>query len=1134
MPFYLINNMFNRILLFLLLSIVVSQKLHAQYTLNNNAAQVSCNEYRLTDYINDQKGSVWNNTKINLTQSFDFNFQVFLGINNSPGADGMAFVLQPISTSVGTGGGGLGFQNVSPSVGVTIDTYPNAIDNDPTSDHIAIQLNGNINHSTASNIAGPVSAINGNVNIEDGVWHSFRVTWDAATKTYTAYIDGVLRVTVVKDFVLDVFSGDPLVYWGFTASTGGENNRQSFRTVLTPTYSISPTQKKCVNEPITFTNTSISFSSVASVEWNFGDASPIVIANNPTHTYTTAGDYTVTQKVTALDGCQATNTQTIRIGSKPIAGFTNSNACNSNFVSFTDTSANSTFCTINNWYWDFDNAGLTSTLQNPNTTYATIGPKTIKFAVKSIEGCVSDTLVKTIQVNTTPILAPTATSPIVYCQNAPTTPLAATGTNLLWYDVPTGGVGSTTAPTPSSTTAGTTIYYVCQTLGSCEGPRLPITVTINATPAVPTVTTLVTYCENITATALTATGTNLLWYNVATNGIGNTTAPVPNTATVGSTIYYVSQTIGSCESPRAAITVTINATPPLPTVTTPVVYCQGEMAVALIASGTDTTWYSVPTGGTGSTIAPIPSTTTVGNTNYYVSQTINGCEGPRALTTVTVNPTPAAPIISTPISYCQNAPTIALSATGTNLLWYTANVGGVVSTIAPIPSSATAGTFTFYVSQKTGNCEGPRAAIIVNIFAPPPAPIVTQKTYCPNDVAIPATAVGSNLLWYTAAVGGVGSTVAPTPNTNIYPTTFNYYVSQTENGCESQRALLVITVDNALNIAIGNDTTICEGQVLTFNPTSTPIATSYEWRAIGVPLSTIQNRFIKNAVVNPVDTATYILKATLGGCIKEDTVIVNVLWKPLLDAGPNNAICFNDSALLVGVVTHNSLPITTYSWTPNDSLRTPTQLQTWANPSKTTLYKLTIATTVANYGCAFTISDSVKVTVQPIVQAFAGNDTIAVKGVPHRLNASGGTNYLWSSPTAILNNPFSQNTTAILNNDANFYVEVRDAVGCIGYDSVFVKVYNGPTYYVPNTFTPNGDGINDIFRAIPVGMANTTYFRVFNRLGELVFETNKWLKGWDGTFKGKPQPNGTYVWIVAGTDRDYKKVEMKGTVNLVR
>ncbi|HRS19502.1 MAG TPA: glycosyl hydrolase family 8, partial [Bacteroidales bacterium] len=150
-------------------------------------------------------------------------------------------------------------------------------------------------------------------------------------------------------------------------------------------------------------------------------------------------------------------------------------------------------------------------------------------------------------------------------------------------------------------------------------------------PSAPTVTTPVTYCQGATATALTATGTSLNWYTVATGGTASTTAPTPSTATAGNTTYYVSQTVSGCESTRASIVVTITALPSAPTVTTPVIYNQGAVSTALTATGTSLKWYTVATGGTASTTAPTPSTTTVGNTTYYVSQTVSGCESPRAL-----------------------------------------------------------------------------------------------------------------------------------------------------------------------------------------------------------------------------------------------------------------------------------------------------------------------------------------------------------------------------------------------------------------------------------------------------------------------------------------------------------------------
>jgi gliding motility-associated-like protein len=152
----------------------------------------------------------------------------------------------------------------------------------------------------------------------------------------------------------------------------------------------------------------------------------------------------------------------------------------------------------------------------------------------------------------------------------------------------------------------------------------------------------------------------------------------------------------------------------------------------------------------------------------------------------------------------------------------------------------------------------------------------------------------------------------------------------------------------------------------------------------------------------------------------------------------------------------------------------------------------------------------------------------------HQLHGTGGVHYLWSSPTMVINNATSQDATAMLTNDANFFLEVKDAIGCVGYDSVFVQAFAGPTYHVPNAFSPNGDGLNDVFRAIPAGMSTTTYFRVFNRYGQMVFETNQWLKGWDGKYNGQDAPSGAYVWMVKGMDRNKRIIEMSGTVMLVR
>jgi hypothetical protein len=403
-----------------------------------------------------------------------------------------------------------------------------------------------------------------------------------------------------------------------------------------------------------------------------------------------------------------------------------------------------------------------------------------------------------LKVNAIPA-APTVASPVPYAQGAAAVALSATGTGLLWYTDPSGGTGNAAAPVPTTTTAGTTSYYVSQTVTSCEGPRAKIDVTVTACtpPAAPTVANK-NYIVGDAAVPLTATpNTGLLWYDAATGGTGSATAPTPSTAAPGTKSYFVSQTVSNCESPRAEIVVTVSAcTPPAAPTVANKSYTVGDAAVALTATGANLKWYDAATGGTGSATAPTPSTAAPGTKSYFVSQTVSNCESPRAEIVVTVSACtpPAAPTVANK-SYTVGDAAVALTATGANLKWYDAATGGTGSATAPTPSTAAPGTKSYFVSQTVSNCESPRAEIVVTVSActPPAAPTVANKSYTIGDAAVPLTATGANLKWYDAASGGAGSGTAPTPSTASAGTK-SYFVSQTVSNCESPRAEIVVTV----------------------------------------------------------------------------------------------------------------------------------------------------------------------------------------------------------------------------------------------------------------------------------------------------------------------------------------------------
>ncbi len=438
-------------------------------------------------------------------------------------------------------------------------------------------------------------------------------------------------------------------------------------------------------------------------------------------------------------------------------------------------------------------SGGTGSTTVPVVPVATVN--TFNFYVsETSNGCEGPRATVTITVNDIPA-APSVTVPAGYCQGSAAASLIAAGANLLWYTTPPPGTGSPTAPTPSTSTIGNTDYYVTQTVNGCVSPASTITVNISAQPPAP-VTVPLTYCQNENAPALTATGTGLLWYTAATGGPGSSIAPTPSTSNQIITTYYVSQTVNGCESNRAALTVTVNAIPAPPSITTPIVqYCQKTTANPLTVTGTNVLWYTAPSGGTGSSAAPVVSTDSTGSTFHYVTQTINGCESGRDLLTVTIVAVPNPPVPVTPVDYCQNQLAAPVSANGIGLKWYSTLTSPTPLPSAPTPSTTTVTGIKYYVSQFINTCESKRDSIIVTIKPASPQPVVVSPLeYCQNIIAPALSATGSNLLWYSAATGGTGSSTAPVPSTTTPATTF-FYVTQNANGCESTpRTAITVTV----------------------------------------------------------------------------------------------------------------------------------------------------------------------------------------------------------------------------------------------------------------------------------------------------------------------------------------------------
>ena len=201
----------------------------AQWNLVQNASQQSPTCIRLTNAVANQRGAAWHDCQIHLGAAFDLEFTVNLG-NNNGGADGICFVLQQAgnvgNNLVGNSGGSIGYTGgpFDPSLAIEIDTWQNNDVGDPSYDHIGISRDGANTH----NLSAPVQAHVNNTNIETGQSYAFRVTWDPESNLLQAYFDGTLRKSLTMDLTSAIFGGDPLVYWGFTGTTGGATNIQTF------------------------------------------------------------------------------------------------------------------------------------------------------------------------------------------------------------------------------------------------------------------------------------------------------------------------------------------------------------------------------------------------------------------------------------------------------------------------------------------------------------------------------------------------------------------------------------------------------------------------------------------------------------------------------------------------------------------------------------------------------------------------------------------------------------------------------------------------------------------------------------------------------------------------------------------
>lgn len=352
----------------------------------------------------------------------------------------------------------------------------------------------------------------------------------------------------------------------------------------------------------------------------------------------------------------------------------------------------------------------------------------------------------------------------------------------------------------------------------------------------------------------------------------------------------------------------------------------------------------------------------------------------------------------------------------------------------------------------------------------------------------------------------------------------NYTISVIDNNRCPASQNIVIPLFNHITLDAGPDLTICEGTSIRLQSSSN--ADTYDW----YPANRLDDSHLKSPVASPVSNTLYKVFAHSGICTRTDSMMIFVNPAPTADAGPDATICYGQDIRLQGSG-GTSFFWYPYSFLDDVHLASPMAKQL----SGSIRYYLNV---IDNKGCYSLKRDSVFITVNRPAEVFAGRDTVVAIGQPLPLfatdvNHTGFTIFEWYPATG-LNNANIQNPLLIPDKDITYMVTARTPVGCMAKDQVKIKVYKGPEIYVPNVFTPNNDGLNDVLKAIPAGIRDFHYFRIYDRWGKQVFMTTNASVGWNGRITANDVATGNYVWVAEGTDYLGNLVQRKGTVIILR
>ena len=778
-----------------------------------------------------------------------------------------------------------------------------------------------------------------------------------------------------------------------------------------------------------------------------------------------------------------------------------------------------------NYAWDFGDpasgANNTSNLPNPTHTFTSAGIFNIKLVV-SIAGQCTDSVVRPLSVFPGFFPGFTTSAPLCIGQTVQFTDTSKTNYGVVdsWrWDFGDLAVLSDTShlQNPSYTYNPAGVYNVELIVTNSKGCQKTINlpVSINDTPLISVFPKDSVYC-GLDTLQLTAMGAGSFLWTPNYNIIGANTA-TPSVYPAVTTTYYSQITSAAGCKNMDSLTVypkfdLANA------ISGPAGICEEDTVTLTGTSNyfTSIAWQWGPLGTIESPNNAITRVYPITNTTY----TLTTRWGKNCVVSKnhTINVIPLANPNAGPDTYvCPgNQNNAQLNASGGNTYSWTP-ITGLSNPNIPNPTASPLVPTTYTVAVGVTGCSKTRSDdVFVDVGLTPALTVMNDTLICDIDTLQVTTNGIGTYAWSPNYM--ISSLTSPNPfvSPNV-PTLYHVRITDLV-GCYTDDSIF-IDVKTRVAIDAGPDTSMCGTDTITLQLTSD--ALTFNWS----PPTYLNSTTIMHPITTPLSTITYYVIGNIGKCQNIDSVHIKVGQYPTANAGPDTTVCPGFSAQL------HASGGTGYLWSPvtflnNRSIANPTCTLPFGNIR----YVVVVSDTL---GCPKVVRDTVWVKLYPKAVVDAGPaDTIVVEGEPLQLNAVGNGSYLWS-PGLWLNSNNIANPIALPHGDIAYQVICTTPNGCLAKDIIRIKWFNvDPDIYVPTAWAPNGK--NRELAPILRGMKQLNYFRIFNRFGEMVFETTQEGVGWNGVYKGKAQDVATFVWYAEGITYKGQVKRKKGYAVLIR